>query len=347
VRNVSKFARRAVPLTGMLIAAAYKENFGPGQYGPWADWCMEYAGIDKADKRAHLSAIGRMLLAVKAMPRFVKTFNLLFELDSEKLLCLTRLVKPGTDDVSEVITFANHYPVASMSRDRLRRLVKRWQDGNPAGLDEEPETDGKPQVVQQDLPGFERSLDLLHDLEPDTATPMIKSTATAEKAMWGGAVLLQSAINYAGGDGKVLDAEDIDSLKEKLLDMVDALDRIRNRQTEAEEAEEIAACGNEDNACTADLRKPLNDAQPAEVFTGESTEDPSESDSGNDTAEPAEIAACGNGNTGKDKRFTQAQPQNDHCRTRQRKAKNPIGFDIAKAMRDAAEDPEDTGILPR
>ena len=249
VRTVTRFSRRAVPLTAMLIAAAWRDNFQRSDYSGWADWCLEYAGIDKADKRAHLHAIGRMLLAVKALPRFVKTFNLLFELDSEKLLCLTRLVKPGpeSDDVSEVITFANHYPVATMSRDRMRRLVKRWQEGNPAGIDEDPEDNGKQKMVQQDLPGFERSLDLLHDLKPETAAPMIKTAAAAEKAMWGGAVLLQSVITACSDRAKAVDPEDLESLKATLLDMVDAIDRIRDRQAEAdaEGAEEIAAGDNE------------------------------------------------------------------------------------------------------
>ena len=267
--EVARFTRRSIPLTAMLIAAARRDNF-KNDYEGWMQWCADRMGVTKADKRCHLDNIGRMLLMIQ-QTRHQAVFRLLFEMDSEKLLAITRLVK-GTaataEEVADVISFANSFrsDLQEMSRDRIRLYVKQWLGLAQAdGEVEFAEATEKP--AQMMLPGFERSIDLFRDLTPETARVMVKSRDVADKAVYGGMILVDSYVNYVQQHAGHADRETLHDLKAQLLDLVDQIDNLdtegeREKGKEEREEEnadpspaaaeqeadapEIAACGNED-----------------------------------------------------------------------------------------------------
>ena len=269
--EVARFTRRSIPLTAMLIAAARRDNF-KNDYEGWMQWCANRMGVIKADKRCHLDNIGRMLLMIQ-QTRHQGVFRLLFEMDSEKLLAITRLVK-GTaataEDVAEVISFANRfgYDLQEMSRDRIRLYVKQWLGLTQAdGEGEFAEAAEKP--AQMMLPGFERSIELFRDLTPETARVMVKTAEVADKTAYAGMLLVDSYVNYVQQHAGHADRETLAGLKAQLLDLVDQIDNLDVTAdaleeepvalAEEETAEtvpvvteqeadvpEIAACGNED-----------------------------------------------------------------------------------------------------
>ena len=267
--EVARFTRRSIPLTAMLIAAARRDNF-KNDYENWMQWCAERMGVIKADKRCHLDNIGRMLLMIQ-QTRHQAVFRLLFEMDSEKLLALTRLVK-GTaataEDVAEVVSFANRFgsDLQEMSRDRIRLYVKQWL--GLAQADSEGEfAEAAEKPAQMMLPGFERSIDLFRDLTPETARVMVKTAEVADKTAYAGMLLVDSYVNYVQQHAGHADRETLAGLKAQLLDLVDQIDNLdtegeREKGKEEREEEnadpspaaaeqeadapEIAACGNED-----------------------------------------------------------------------------------------------------
>ena len=267
--EVARFTRRSIPLTAMLIAAARRDNF-KNDYEGWMQWCADRMGVIKADKRCHLDNIGRMLLMIQ-QTRHQAAFRLLFEMDSEKLLAITRLVK-GTaataEDVAEVISFANRFgsDLQEMSRDRIRLYVKQWLGLAQAdGEGEFAEAAEKPAQIM--LPGFERSIELFRDLTPETARVMVKTAEVADKTAYAGMLLVDSYVNYVQQHAGHADRETLAGLKAQLLDLVDQIDNLdtegeREKGKEEREEEnadpspaaaeqeadvpEIAACGNEE-----------------------------------------------------------------------------------------------------
>ena len=195
--------------------------------------------------------------------RHQAAFRLLFEMDSEKLLAITRLVK-GTaataEDVAEVISFANRFgsDLQEMSRDRIRLYVKQWLGLAQAdGEGEFAEAAEKPAQIM--LPGFERSIELFRDLTPETARVMVKTAEVADKTAYAGMLLVDSYVNYVQQHAGHADRETLAGLKAQLLDLVDQIDNLEEnnaeggmRKAEEETAEpvpdvpEIAACGNEE-----------------------------------------------------------------------------------------------------
>ena len=267
--EVARFTRRCVPLTAMLIAAARRDNFKNDLEG-WADWCANVAGIYKSDKRCHFDTIGRMLLAVQAT-KFRTVFGLLYELDSEKLLAISRLCRGAEiteESVADVITFVNHFgnKLRDMSRDRIRLYVKKLR-GEEVPEEDGIITDGEKKSAQMMLPGFERSVDLFRDLTPETARVMVKSRDVADKAVYGGMILVDSYVDYVRRNASAADTETLHDLKAQLLDLIDRIDAL---DLIDDDAPEIAACGNE--------MKFTQGEEPAE--------EPAE--------EVPEIAACGN-----------------------------------------------------
>ena len=249
--EVARFTRRSIPLTAMLIAAARRDNF-KNDYEGWMQWCADRMGVIKADKRCHLDNIGRMLLMIQ-QTRHQAVFRLLFEMDSEKLLAITRLVK-GTaataEDVAEVISFANRFgsDLQEMSRDRIRLYVKQWLGLAQAdGEVEFAEATEKP--AQMMLPGFERSIELFRDLTPETARVMVKTAEVADKTAYAGMLLVDSYVNYVQQHAGHADRETLAGLKAQLLDLVDQIDNLEVTPAGAEqepEAQEIVACDNEE-----------------------------------------------------------------------------------------------------
>ena len=264
--EVARFTRRSIPLTAMLIAAARRDNF-KNDYEGWMQWCANRLGIELASKRCHLETIGNMLLAIRDLGNQKAVFLRLFEMDSEKLLAITRLVK-GTaataEDVAEVISFANRFgsDLQEMSRDRIRLFVKK-----ELGLEEKTEEKTEEKPAQMMLPGFERSIELFRDLTPETARVMVKTAEVADKTAYAGMLLVDSYVNYVQQHAGHADRETLAGLKAQLLDLVDQIDNLdtegeREKGKEEREEEtaetvpvvteqeadvpEIAACGNED-----------------------------------------------------------------------------------------------------
>ena len=279
--EVARFTRRSIPLTAMLIAAARRDNF-KNDYEGWMQWCADRMGVTKADKRCHLDNIGRMLLMIQ-QTRHQAVFRLLFEMDSEKLLAITRLVK-GTaataEDVAEVISFANRFgsDLQEMSRDRIRLYVKQWLGLTQAdGEGEFAEAAEKP--AQMMLPGFERSIELFRDLTPETARVMVKTAEVADKTAYAGMLLVDSYVNYVQQHAGHADRETLAGLKAQLLDLVDQIDNLEENNAEGgmRKAEENNAEGGrrkaEENNTEGEREKGKEEREEADV---------------------PEIAACGN-----------------------------------------------------
>ncbi len=354
--EVARFTRRSIPLTAMLIAAARRDNF-KNDYEGWMQWCANRMGVIKADKRCHLDNIGRMLLMIQ-QTRHQGAFRLLFEMDSEKLLAITRLVK-GTaataEDVAEVISFANRFgsDLQEMSRDRIRLYVKQWLGLAQAdGEGEFAEATEKP--AQMILPGFERSIELFRDLTPETARVMVKTAEVADKTAYAGMLLVDSYVNYVQQHAGHADRETLAGLKAQLLDLVDQIDNLEEnnaeggmRKAEEETAEpvpvvteqeadvpEIAACGNEDPENEAEYM-PENDP-----YSMEFTQNPlphaatdtrekikGKKGKGEENREGEwlpEIAACGN-----EEEFTQAPESPVRSKVAE---KMGFDFDIGSAL---------------
>lgn len=297
--EVARFTRRSIPLTAMLIAAARRDNF-KNDYEGWMQWCADRMGVIKADKRCHLDNIGRMLLMIQ-QTRHQAVFRLLFEMDSEKLLAITRLVK-GTaataEDVAEVVSFANRFgsDLQEMSRDRIRLYVKQWLGLAQAdGEVEFAEAAEKP--AQMMLPGFERSIELFRDLTPETARVMVKTAEVADKTAYAGMLLVDSYVNYVQQHAGHADRETLAGLKAQLLDLVDQID---NLDVTADALEEEPVALAEEEA-----------AEPVPVVTEQEADVP-------------EIAACGN-----EEEFTQAPESPVRSKVAE---KMGFDFDIGSAL---------------
>ena len=306
--EVARFTRRSIPLTAMLIAAARRDNF-KSDYEGWMQWCANRMGVIKADKRCHLDNIGRMLLMIQ-QTRHQGVFRLLFEMDSEKLLAITRLVK-GTaataEDVAEVISFANRfgYDLQEMSRDRIRLYVKQWLGLTQAdGEREFAEAAEKP--AQMMLPGFERSIELFRDLTPETARVMVKTADVADKTAYAGMLLVDSYVNYVQQHAGHADRETLAGLKAQLLDLVDQIDNLEENNAEGgmRKAEENNAEGG--------MRKAEEEtAETVPVVTEQETDVP-------------EIVACDN-----EEEFTQAPESPVRSKVAE---KMGFDFDIGSAL---------------
>ena len=317
--EVARFTRRSIPLTAMLIAAARRDNF-KSDYEGWMQWCANRMGVIKADKRCHLDNIGRMLLMLQ-QTRHQGVFRLLFEMDSEKLLAITRLVK-GTaataEDVAEVISFANRfgYDLQEMSRDRIRLYVKQWLGLAQAdGEGEFAEAAEKP--AQMMLPGFERSIDLFRDLTPETARVMVKTAEVANKTAYAGMLLVDSYVNYVQQHASHADRETLAGLKAQLLDLVDQIDNLEENNAEGgmRKAEENNAEGG--------MRKAEEETADATEIAAEQEPDATEIAAEQEPDTP-EIAACGN-----EEKFTQAADSPVRSKVAE---KMGFDFDIGSAL---------------
>ena len=276
--EVARFTRRSIPLTAMLIAAARRDNF-KNDYEGWMQWCANRLGIELASKRCHLETIGNMLLAIRDLGNQKAVFLRLFEMDSEKLLAITRLMK-GFEDravgIARVIDFVNRfgYKLRDMSRDRIRLFVKK-----ELGLEEKTEEKTEEKPAQMMLPGFERSIELFRDLTPETARVMVKTAEVADKTAYAGMLLVDSYVNYVQQHAGHADRETLAGLKAQLLDLVDQIDNLEENNAEGGMRK---AEFEEENNAEGGMRK-------AEEETAETVPVVTEQE-----ADVPEIAACGN-----------------------------------------------------
>ena len=145
--------------------------------------------------------------------------------------------------MADVITFVNHFgnKLRDMSRDKIRLYVKKLR-GEEVPEEDGIITDGEKKSAQMMLPGFERSVDLFRDLTPETARVMVKSRDVADKAVYGGMILVDSYVDYVRRNVSAADTETLHDLKAQLLDLIDRIDAL---DLPDDDAPEIAACGNE------------------------------------------------------------------------------------------------------
>ena len=217
----TRWGKRSVSIQAMLIASARRDYFGANLV-EWVEWCEEHCGVKKGDRRSHLDAVGRMLLSLNT-DKFRKYFNILFDMDSEKLIALQRLMikdVSGEDNPGTLITFLQAFKekLGEMSRDKLRQHVKLWlEKDDPAAEVKEKKT----QSIQMVFPGFEKYLGQLSEYTLDTVPSLLKDSGTAANAGYGGYILLGGLVKAIRDGKKFLTAEDLQGLKGQLLDLVD------------------------------------------------------------------------------------------------------------------------------
>lgn len=223
-KKATLWGRRSVSIQAMLIASARRDHFGSNLV-EWVEWCEEYCGIERGDRRSHLDAVGRMLLSLNT-DKYRKYFNMIFDLDSEKLIALQRLMVrdvTGADNPGTLITFLEAFKgkLGDMSRDKLRQHVKLWLQKD----DPESEVKAKKtQSVQMVFSEFEKYICQLSEYTLDTVPSLLKDSGTAMKAGYGGYILLGGLVNAIRAGKNLLPAEELRELKGKLLDLADQID---------------------------------------------------------------------------------------------------------------------------
>ena len=234
----TRWGKRSVSIQAMLIASARRDYFGANLV-EWVEWCEEHCGIERGDRRSHLDAVGRMLLSLNT-DKFRKYFNILFDMDSEKLIALQRLMikdVSGEDNPGTLITFLQAFKekLGDMSRDALRQHVKLWlEKDDPAAEVKEKKT----QSIQMVFPGFEKYLGQLSEYTIDTVPSLLKDSGTATNAGYGGYILLGGLVKAIRDGKKLLTAEDLQGLKGQLLDLVDQIDDLTMENYEPEDLPE-------------------------------------------------------------------------------------------------------------
>ena len=234
----TRWGKRSVSIQAMLIASARRDYFGANLV-EWVEWCAEYCGVTKGDRRSHLDAVGRMLLSLNT-DKYRKYFNILFDMDSEKLIALQRLMVKdvsGEDNPGTLITFIESFKgeLGSMSRDALRQRVKLFLSMDDTASEA---VSVKAQSVQMVFPGFEKYLGQLSEYTLDTVPSLLKDSGTAMKAGYGGFILLGGLVNAIRDGKKLLTAEDLQGLKGQLLDLVDQIDDLTTGDYEPEDLPE-------------------------------------------------------------------------------------------------------------
>lgn len=232
----TRWGKRSVSIQAMLIASARRDYFGANLV-EWVEWVAEYCGIERGDRRSHLDAVGRMLLSLNTQ-KYRKYFDMIFDMDSEKLIALERLMVKdvtGEDNPGTLITFLESFraELGTMSRDVLRSRVRLFLGGEA-----EEGKQVKAQAVQMVFPGFEKYVGQLSEYTLDTVPSLLKDSGTAMKAGYGGYILLGGLVKAIRDGKELLTAEDLQGLKGQLLDLVDQIDDLTMENYEDEPAEE-------------------------------------------------------------------------------------------------------------
>lgn len=169
-----RMSRLIVPVSSLLLAQARKMHF-LRDVRAWVAWAKEHTGYDGSVLH-HRRAIGDMLVAV--LPRDKKTFRILASLPEDKLLCLTRL-KPA-----EMQQFIAMHNVRAISRCAVRQAVSAWL-GEPQPEDDQPL-----------LPGFNKLIKAMEDIEPEELKTLVTDHTIAQKALVGGMSMLGAAVEF-------------------------------------------------------------------------------------------------------------------------------------------------------
>ena len=177
---IVRIARRIVPVTSLLIAAARRDHFKKS-VTEWTEWCSDNFDLDGAE-RDHRRAIGDLLLAVREN---ADLFETLFTLSFDKLHALTRI------PANQIAAFLSHLPdVSRMTRDDLRIAVKQWLG------EEVTERKKLTDPDQPALPGFTDAVGTILRIPPQQLLDEVKDDACAKRLLDGGFRLVGSALEF-------------------------------------------------------------------------------------------------------------------------------------------------------
>ena len=178
---IIRIARRIVPVTSLLIAAARRDHFKKS-VTEWTEWCSDNFDLDGAE-RDHRRAIGDLLLAVREN---ADLFETLFVLSFDKLIALSRI------PTEQLAAFLSHLPgnVAKMTRDDLRDEVKRWLGEKVTGRKNIPDPD------QPALPGFSDAVGTILRMPPQQLLNEVTDSDCAKRLLDGGFRLVGSALEF-------------------------------------------------------------------------------------------------------------------------------------------------------
>ena len=177
---IIRIARRIVPVTSLLIAAARRDHFKKS-VTEWTEWCSDNFELDGAE-RDHRRAIGDLLLAVREN---ADLFETLFALSFDKLHALTRI------PADQLAAFLSHFKdVSKMTRDDLRDEVKRWLGETVQKRKNTTSPD------QPELPGFSDAVGTILRMPPQLLLNEVTDSDCAKRLLDGGFRLVGSALEF-------------------------------------------------------------------------------------------------------------------------------------------------------
>lgn len=212
---IIRIARRIVPVTSLLIAAARRDHFRQS-VTEWTAWCAENFDLDGAE-RDHRRAIGELLLAVREN---TDLFETLFALSFDKLHALTRI------PAEQIAAFLSHLPgdVAKMTRDNLRDEVKRWLGETVQ------ERKGGRNPDQPELPGFSDAVGAILRMQPQQLLNEVTDNESAKRLLDGGFRLVGSALEFKKRE-PVPDVAFLQSVKAALIQEIEEIESAIARAT--------------------------------------------------------------------------------------------------------------------
>lgn len=212
---IIRIARRIVPVTSLLIAAARRDHFRQS-VTEWTAWCAENFDLDGAE-RDHRRAIGELLLAVREN---TDLFETLFALSFDKLHALTRI------PAEQIAAFLSHLPgdVAKMTRDNLRDEVKRWLGETVQ------ERKGGRNPDQPELPGFSDAVGAILRMQPQQLLDEVTDNESAKRLLDGGFRLVGSALEFKKRES-VPDVAFLQSVKAALIQEIEEIESAIARAT--------------------------------------------------------------------------------------------------------------------
>ena len=174
----------------------------------WIGYCKVTFGLEGSYLH-HLHKIGRMLLNVTCD---TKLYNMLFALDTDKLLAVSQIPAEKIDAFVKLQT----KQLSRMTRAEVRAAVALFLGRTAA-----PER----QEEQPDLPGFDNWLSTAGGFAPEQVVRAVADDATAEKSFTAGCLLLGAALQYQCRR-EIPDARLLAELKAELLDEVKTIENI-------------------------------------------------------------------------------------------------------------------------
>ena len=196
LRGIVHLERISLPVSALLLADTLAEDF-PGNGPGWMRWAQEVTGLEKCEIY-HRAQIGTLLRALRGQ---AVVFRRLVKLSGDKLLAICR-IKP-----ERVPAFLSTCRPEELDRGQVRREVRRFL-GLSVDDDRTP-----------DLPGFEKALSFLNDMESEKLVDEIDSPARGFQYLNAGANLLGAYVEYQKKQ-EVMDIATLMKLKNGMLDQI-------------------------------------------------------------------------------------------------------------------------------